>query len=558
MIKISRDTLVVILIPILFFLASFLTLSHYGISWDEPIHFIRGQAYLNYFLSGDIAYENIKPSDRRSHYQNTSFNAEFFMENDSGHPPLNGIFAALSNYIFYQKLGFLGDIESFHLFNILSATFLILIVVVFAYQAYGFFAALIAGIVMSTYPLFFAEGHFNIKDPVQAAFFGATVWSFWNAFKKLSWKWLLISAIFFAFALSTKFNVLFLPFIIFPWLILRYKKSLIFPLGLVKNWPKEFLVFLVISPLIITAIFFVTWPFLWQDPLQNTLSIFRYYEEIGTGGRGQPNFMLPGRFNIFPVVWIITTTPIQVLLLTLAGIISALLSFRKDKEKTALLWLIWLIVPILRVSVPNSSIYGGVRQIMEFIPAMALLSGLGALTLSLWLKKIFKPFAFSSKVWKIAIIFIFIPHLYTLIKLHPNENVYFNSLIGGLKGAQEKNIPYLGNSFGNGYYQAVKWLNKNAEPNSKLALVQGTMVNVPSLYLRPDIQYSNGFWSGINQEGEYLLELTHEGNQVAYPEAWEYINNVLIPVYEVKADGVVIAKVWKNDAGHSYFKETQK
>ena len=47
------------------------------------------------------------------------------------------------------------------------------------------------------------------------------------------------------------------------------------------------------------------------------------------------------------------------------------------------------------------------------------------------------------------------------------------------------------------------------------------------------------------------MELTHQGNEIAYPFAWEYVNKVLVPVYEVKVDGVPIAKVWKNDIDHS-------
>ena len=30
----------------------FSTLSDYGINWDESIHYIRGQAYLRFFLTG--------------------------------------------------------------------------------------------------------------------------------------------------------------------------------------------------------------------------------------------------------------------------------------------------------------------------------------------------------------------------------------------------------------------------------------------------------------------------------------------------------------------------
>lgn len=545
-----KHRFIVWMIPLLFLIASFLTLPHYGISWDEPIHFSRGSAYLHYFLTGKLDYSNLENDMRRSYYQDLSQNGRYFLSNDSGHPPLNGILAAASNFILYQKLGILGDIESFHLFNVLSATLLVFIVTLFAFKTYGSFAALVAGIIISTYPLFFAEGHFNIKDPAEAAFFGSAIYAFWYALKKYDWRFVLLFAIFSGLALGTKFNILFLPFIIFPWLILRFGKNLISPWHVFRRWPLKFSLVCLGVPFIIGAIFFFSWPYLWDSPIEHTLNIFRYYKEIGTGGRGQADYLIAGGWNLFPSIWIIITTPPLVLLLTTIGVLSALLFHRKEEDKTSFLWIFWLLIPLLRVSVPNSSIYGGVRQIMEFVPAMALLSGLGAVHLSQWLKRIF-PQRLQLSIWQVVIVTLFIPHLLVILKLHPNENVYFNSLIGGLKGASDKNIPYFGNSFGNTYFQAVQWLNSNAPRESRVALVQGTMVNIPKIYFRDDIHFSNSFWSGADRKGEYLVDLTHQGYQMAYPFVWEYVENILEPVYEVKVDGVTIAKIWKNDIEHS-------
>lgn len=536
-----KNVLSLIIIPVLFLIISLITLSDYGISWDEPIHFTRGQAYLHYFLTGNLDYQNFKPDNKPSLYQDTSFTGKFFLKNDSGHPPVNGILAALSNLIFYQKLAVLGDIEAYHLFNVLVSSLLVLVVVLFAAQAYGLLAAVVAGVSLALYPLFFAEAHFNIKDPAEAAFYAATIWAFWNSLKRYNLRWLGAAILFFTLALGTKFNVLFLPVIIVLWLLSRIDRAKLNPFNLAKKIPKKFLLVVFLSPVIISATFFLTWPYLWQDPLSNTFNIFMYYKDIGTGGLGQPQFLTPGSFNIFPTTWIIITTPPLILLLTVLGIIAV---FRqKDQEKTALLWLIWLIIPILRVSMPGSSIYGGIRQIMEFIPAMALLSGLGA---DFILRRV------KSKMIVITfIIVITIMLSWPLVKLHPNENVYFNFLIGGLKGAQQANIPYYGNSFGNAYYPAAKWINLNAPPGSKVGLLQGTSVNIPVSYFTSSTNYSNSVWSGITRQGEYLVELTHQGNEVAYPFAWEYVKRVLIPVYEVTVDDVPLAKVWKNDLEHS-------
>ena len=532
-----------------FFLVGLFTLSDYGISWDEPIHFHRGQGYLHYFLTGEKEFTTI--GDRPSYYQSTELPAKYFFEEDSGHPPLNGILASLTNLIFYQQLGIMGDIEAHHLFNLLVSSLLVFIVTLFAFETFGFFAALVAGLSLSFYPLFFAESRFNIKDPAEAAFIGLTIYAFWKALNGWSWKWLLLSAAGFAFGLGTKFNILFLPLILGPWAV--YK---IFFLDKGKlNFTKKFILAIIISPVIVLTIFVGSWPFLWANPMGNLLEIFGYYKQIGTGFNYQTaGYYLPFGINSYALLWILYTTPPYILFLSLIGGIAALINFKR-KDGAVILWMLWLAIPILRVILPNTSIYGGVRQIMEYIPALALIAGLGAYSLRELIQK--KMRKINAQLLMMFLLVGFVQIGLVLIKIHPNQNVYFNSLVGGLSGAKEKNIPSWGNSFGNAYYQSILWLNDNAENNARVALVQGTGLNIPRYLFREDISFNNQAWSAINRQGEYMMELTHESPVRAYPYAWDYIEKTLNPVYEVRVDGVAIAKVWKNDM-HNTKKKYQK
>ncbi len=538
---------------LVFFIAAFFTLSGYGISWDETIHFRRGQAYLNYFLTGQLNYEklpilNLQGTDgdpskveyRRSLYQNDFHNGEFFIKNDSGHPPLNGILAALSNYVFFQKFGVLGDIQSHHLFNILAASLLVFVVVSMALEYFGAFAAVISFLVLFTYPLFFAEAHFNIKDPPEAAFFAATIWAFLKYLRKGSLGWIIITFIFFALGLGTKFNVLFLPLIVAPYLSFRYR-------GLNFNL-KRYIPISVLGLAIISVIFVGSWPYLWQNFPANLFSIFEFYKGIGTGTNYQPeNFFILG-FNTYPLLWILFTTPPLTLVFLIFGLLAVFLSKGGNKPFGFLL-ILWLIIPILRVTLPGSTIYGGIRQVLEFLPAMALLSGFGAWQLCLWFKNKKIPILATQ----IILVLIFVWPVFVITKLHPNENVYFNSLIGGLPGAKELNFPSWGNSFGNAYYQGIKWINANTEQDAKVVLLQGTLANAPLIYFRPDIKYipdepgKKNYFSGINREGEYIMELTFNDTGKDFFYRWEYVDKFLNPVYELKVDGVAILKIWKND-----------
>lgn len=533
---------------LIFFVVEMITLNAYGTSWDETLHFSRGQVYLNYFLTGKKEYDQTNP--RKSFYQLDYQNGDFFFK-DVGHPPVNGTIAATFNYIFYQKLGLLSDIHSYQLFNILASSLLLFIVSIFALETLGLFGGVIAFVSLFTYPFFFSEAHFNVKDPAETAFFAATIWTFYKSLHKGSWRWLLLGAIFFSLGLGTKFNILFLPFIILPYLLFRYKDHLTkrFNIKIPSGWMVTFL----LAPILVTVVFIASWPMLWSNTLTNIGSIFEYYKNIGTSTDYQPaSFYILG-FNTYPIQWILFTTPPIVLFLFVLGLISVFIK-RNMKGSVTILWLFWFVVPIFRVVVPNASIYGGIRQIMEFLPAMVLITGLGAVQLLDWLtgSKLGRN-NFAKWVVMIGIITLFIWPIFILVKMHPNQNVYFNSLIGGVKGAQQKNFPSWGNSYGNAYLQGVEWINKNAPLNSKVALIQGTETNTPKILFRSDIMLGNFYWSGLDREGEYLMDLTFNDTGKAFYYTWEYVDKFLNPVYQVTVDGVPILKIWKNDLEHTKY-----
>lgn len=542
----KQNILFAVIASTVFFLSLLLTLSDYGPSWDETLHFSRGQAYLNFFLTGRRDYQNISNS-QKSFYHFDYHTGRYWFKENGGHPPLSDILAAVFNYIFFQKLKILSDIFSYHLFNIVASSLLVFVVVFFAISTIGKFASIISFLTLMTYPLFWAESHFNVKDPPEAAFFSATILTFYQSLKGGSAVWLLFSIIFFSFGLGTKFNILFLPFIILPYLGFRYRDKLRNLKGGLSKIPRTYLIVLVLSPIIIFIIFMGSWPYLWDNWPGNLIKVLRFYQHIGTGFRYQPENFFLGGFNAFPTLWILFTTPPIVLALFLVGLVSSIKNWKIFGNVT-ILWLIWLIVPILRVSIPGTTIYGGVRQILEFLPAFVLIAGLGAWQIVAWSTKFLKNLKLLIQV---LLILLFVWPTFILFKMHPNQNVYFNSLIGGLKGAKDKNFPSWGNSYGNAYFQGIKWINENVPYGSKLSLIQGIETNAPKILFRPDINFDNSNWSGIEREGEYLMELVFDDTGRAFYYTWEYVDKFLEPVYQLEVDDVPILKIWKNDLEHT-------
>lgn len=554
----------ILFIPVLFLLIGIYTLPDYGINWDEPKHFARGQAYLHYILTGSNNYQNIPfypmlngsydskleysapkstidPNStlyRRSYYQSDVYSLDFLLENPlnipdlHGHPEGNDFLAAISNRLFYGYLNILGDIESYHFFEIFVSFLLILGVSVFTYKTLGFFASFISTSLLATYPLFWAESHFNIKDPVIASFFGLTIISFYFGVIKNKKRLLFLSAYFAGLAFATKLNAAFLIPILFLWIIF-YQRQLFKKTGV-----------LILCAVLAFMVFVLVWPYLWFDPLGHISNMLNFYKGIGTTTESQ--------WSSYAIKWITYSTPIPTLTLTIIGIFYSVKNIKKLKGFYFLV-LTWLAIAVIRVSAPGAGIYGGVRQIMEFVPAMAIMAGIGGYALQSSKKKFLAGFSKGAII--AGIVFV----LFENISIHPNQNVYFNQLVGGLKGARELNIDSWGNSFGNAYLQGINWINNNAPENAKLSLAIGNTINVPRIKLRDDILFSNSYWSGHLKEGEYIMELYFDWDPTNY-YAYQYYDIFLDPVYQVQVDGVPILKIWKNDNNHTKkgYRETKK
>lgn len=549
----------------LFFVAALLTINDYNIMWDGRNHFFRGQAFANFFLSGRRDYEDLPmskesaryyrdytstftpyidikkrlsldPNYRRSIYQDETHTFNWLMQQQAtGHPTLSDTISSFFNIAFYEKLGWLRDDHAYALYGVVLASILVSISFYWIYVVYGFLPALVSTVALVTTPLFWAESHYNIKDIPILVFFFLAIWSFYKGLVKYSVKWIITSSVLAGFALGTKFNALFIPPIIFLWSFIN-----IFTQNKLnrKKYFKWWWIILV-YPLIMFVVLVIFWPQLWANPIGGFLNVLAYYKEVGLNIDYTPAFRTIFNFSTYASIWILVTTYPVIVLMAMVGVIGYFISLKKNKDTLPLLFLIWFLVPIIRASLPNASIFGGVRHIIEYIPPLSFMSGYG----SYFLVKLFP----GKLRWIIgaAIVSSFIPFLITLIKLHPAENVYFNNFIGGLPGAKNANLTGWGNTDGGIYEKAVEWINKNAQKNSHLAVGFSELADFYLPEFREDLRADNQF-SGSLQKGEYVIALTHNSEleqtyRMLYPETF------LTPVYEYKVDGVPLIKIWKNE-----------
>lgn len=556
--------LIALIIPALFLVIGFFTISDYGITNDEPVHFLRGEAFFHYFVTGKKDYSDLpapvttgdahhlsgikKSLQERQQsmnvWQHDNHPFEYWMKTaPGGHPPLNDILSALTVEIFYKRLGVLGNVDAHHSIIIISGALCVLAVYLFASEAYGRLAGLVAALSLSLYPFFLVACHNRIKGGMEVAFFTLTIWSFWKGLKDRNWKWVLTSSLFCGFALGTKFNIVFAPFIVLPWLLAFLRSRFI---RKERVFSPSLLFSLFLYPLISLFILYACWPWLWPAPVHRLLEVVGYYKKIGTKSGG---------WDMAVLSQAIFRTPFLVLLLSSIGIGYALTHFWKEKNKTSLLVLLWLLVPIIRGIAPGMTVYGELNQIVEYISPLCILAGVGAKILFLRLRSLLTTRglikeALSRYLVVGIILSLFVPHLFILIDLHPNEDMYFNLLIGGIKGARKKGMTYAGMTAGNLFLQGAKWLNEHAEKDARVD-IDGLASNIQPHALRNDIEMYR-YFSGLEKKGEYLLFRYEDGQINPYTCNGVFPESYLKPVYQVKAQGVPIFNIYKNDAANTY------
>lgn len=555
-----------------FFIYLITTISDYNIMWDGRTHFIKGQAFANFFLSHRKTYRdlpvskdyaryysnysktftntNLKkrlspdPHYRRSIYQEDKFDFNRFIKIEATeHPVLSDIGASFFNILFYEKLGIVRDDHAYALFAILLASILVGAVFYWSTSAYGFFPGLISTIVLVTTPLFLAESHYNIKDIPLLVFFSLAIFTFWKGFKSYSLKWIFISSILAGFALGTKFNALFLPIIIFSWALL----DLLVENKTTRRKLLRWWWIIPAYPLVMFAVLTVGWPQMWHNPISAFLNVIAYYRLVGLNIDYTPAFRTIFNISTYSSIWIFYTTYPFVTLLVVLGVTGWIKNFKKTKDTLPLLFIIWFLIPLARSSLPNTSIFGGVRHIIEYIVPITLLAGYGVY------------FCINSqKRWEILIkgfiLVAFAPFIFSLIKLHPAENVYFNSFIGGINGARTQNLTGWGNTDGGIYEVAMRWINKNAKKNSHIAVGYSETADFYLPEFRSDLVPDNSF-SGYLAKGEYIIALTHN-SELENTYRMLYPQNMLKPLYIYSVDGVPLVKIWKNEK--KYFKNDIK
>ncbi len=252
--------------------------------------------------------------------------------------------------------------------------------------------------------------------------------------------------------------------------------------------------------IVAVAASYVSWPFLWDNPINGFLaslrmmSSFPYETKVLFAGKYYTGSTLPWFY--FPVMMGIQLT-VPLLVLAVAGLgVSVWSLFRlKGRARGPLLLFVgWSLIPLAAVLIAGSTLYDNGRQLFFLLPPIFLLVG-AALEAGL-------PLLRKRWLQSGAVLLLIVPGLYGMVKLHPYEYVYYNQLVGGTGGAYSH---YEMDYWGTSYREVALWLNQHAAPNSTLWVTGPAELLQTSL--RPDLELSCA--SEVNCGGytDYVVSL---------------------------------------------------
>ncbi|MEM7583569.1 MAG: hypothetical protein AAF560_09340 [Acidobacteriota bacterium] len=179
--------------------------------------------------------------------------------------------------------------------------------------------------------------------------------------------------------------------------------------------------------------------------------------------------------------YLLITTPLTLLVLAALGAALAIVALvRRQERRQAFgggVTLLWLGLPLVAFLVQRPNVYDGLRHFLFVLPAVAVLAGVGA-------AGILEQTRRRRLAWPLMVVALLIP-VKDLVALHPYQMTYFNSLVGGLKGAYGR---YETDYWVSSYREAMLWVNRQAaeDPGRQLRVL---VAGGEGVYVRPAAEY---------------------------------------------------------------------
>jgi hypothetical protein len=400
------------------------------------------------------------------------------------------------------------------------ATFLtsVLMLYLLSRRWMGKWAAFGAALLFASQPLIWGHSFMNPKDLPFMVFFLASIYfglQMLDASPKSKWKWLIPAGIILGLTISIR--------------VIGPLAGLLVLVYAIVKFPRKILTTISYYSLIAGITTYLTWPYLWKSPIINffngikVMADFPETDLVLFMGRLYPANQLPRRF--FPTVLGLQLTEPALILITIGFAVSLWLFIKGKSREPILLFGGWFLAPALWIILSHSVLYDNARQLLFLWPPLFMLAGMGIDQLMCVVK---------LPILKAALLIVVaVPGVYACIQLHPYEYIYYNSLIGGVSGANRKfELDYWATSF----QKSIQYINENAEPRAAIAMALGSR-QVVADNARPDL--SIGVTNNLNvpQDRTYYVLSSTRANQDL-----TYCKNIKI-AFAVQRDGALLSYV---------------
>ena len=311
------------------------------------------------------------------------------------------------------------------------------------------------------------------------------------------------------------------------------------------------------------ALAMLLWPYGMVSPIENPKFVLSYMSQFTTDIR--QNFegamiwsgLLPWYYT---PKFILMTIPIAVII---GAILYPFLGgLKKDRWFETFVIAFAFLFPIIFITYTGANVYGGWRHSIFAYPPMVALAGLGFWAFAEWLKKRLKNQS-ENRIYIIVLIgvigLLYSPIRHT-IRNHPYQYVYFNELIGGMKGA-------FGNYELDYYYHSTRegseWIIKHAErtgleTTEKIRVATWHPASVTNFFRNDtakfEVTFSRWHERGRNDWDYAIFTVTGMSPDMLKSDVFPPANTV----YQIKVDGFPIAIVLKRTDKSDFYGDILK
>jgi 4-amino-4-deoxy-L-arabinose transferase-like glycosyltransferase len=277
------------------------------------------------------------------------------------------------------------------------------------------------------------------------------------------------------------------------------------------------------------AVTFLTWPYLWADPLARFWQSLRVLSDFPWGNlvlyRGLVYNVKDLPWHYLPFVTVIQLTESAILLALVGGVVGIVTAVRDPQHRPLLLvCFLWAAVPFAAALLTRAEVYDNSRQFLFAWPPIFLAAGLafGAL------------FARLRRAWlQAAVVGVAIlPGLSAIAQLHPYPYIYYNQVVGGVRGAfRNYELDYWATS----YRAAMEEVNDLAPMGATVAVLGPWRSAAP--FARADLHVVKaGEGDPDEASADYLILLTRSNMDQRTNSGGE-------PILKIVVAGATLAEV---------------